>query len=443
MDFQVGFGRVCITPTEPVPLAGYGNTSRRISQSVASDLFCTCISFTDAQGESALVMTCDLIATRADWAFAGRQAAEKATGVPVERIIVCSTHTHEAPDHENTDFHSILRHKQSMVTWLAEAATLAIADRKPARLYAGTTSIQKVNYVRHYILANGTYAGDNFGDFNSAPIVNSTTEADRTMQILKITREGGKDIVLVNWQTHPHRSGGATKLEINADIVGGMRTAMERELDCCFAYFSGAGGNINTRSRNLTLNLVGDHVVCGEYMAKHAIAAMDTLTPVTVGRVLSAHQVYAAHTDHTKDHLAQIGLRLRQEWVRTNDTAACIEAGKPYGIHSPYHAWAVYRKSKLPLTWNVDMTVLSIGDIAFVAAPYEMFDTNGMQIKQGSAHAVTFVCSCANDQVGYVPSAYGYAHGCYEADCTPLAPGSGEELAMQYISMLCKLHSKQ
>ena len=32
MNFQVGFGRICITPIEPVPLGGYGNTSRRISQ---------------------------------------------------------------------------------------------------------------------------------------------------------------------------------------------------------------------------------------------------------------------------------------------------------------------------------------------------------------------------------------------------------------------------
>lgn len=438
MEFQVGFGRVCITPSEPVPLGGYGNTSRRISQCVDSDLFCTCIAFTDENGQSALLMSCDLLLTIKEWAAPGRMAAAAATGVPVERIIISSTHTHEAPDHKNTEFDSILRHRESMVTWIAEAAQLAMADRKPAKMLLGTTHLERVSYVRHYLLANGTYAGDNFGDFNSAPILNSTTEADRTMQIVKFVREDSKDIVLVNWQTHPHRSGGATKLEINADIVGGMRTAMERDADCLFCYFSGASGNINTRSRNHDLNLVGDHVVCGEYMAKKAIAALDNLQQASAGPICGNQQIYSCKTDHTKDHLAEIGLQLRKEWERTGDMAACIEAGKPHGIHSPYHAMAIFNKSKLPETREFEVAVVTMGDLAFVAAPYEMFDTNGMQIKQGSPYPATFICTCANEYVGYIPSAYGYTHGCYEADCTPLAPGSGELLVMEYISMLCK-----
>ena len=35
---KIGYARIDITPTEPVPLAGYGNTSRRISQNVLSPL---------------------------------------------------------------------------------------------------------------------------------------------------------------------------------------------------------------------------------------------------------------------------------------------------------------------------------------------------------------------------------------------------------------------
>ena len=441
MKFQVGFGRVCITPTDPVPLSGYGNSSLRVSQTVDSDLYCTCLAFTGTNGQTVLLMTCDLGNTWRYWADPGRQAASEATGVPFENIVISSTHTHEGPDHENTAFESILKHRQDMVRWIAEAATLAMADRQEATLLSGTTRIETVNYVRHYILANGTYAGDNFGDFSSAPIVNSTTEADRTMQLLRFVRPG-KDIILANWQTHPHRSGGATRLEINADIVGGMRTAMERDTDCHFAYFTGAAGNINTRSRTPSLNLVGDHVVCGEFMARHAIAALDTLTPTATGAVQCLHQDYICKTNHSLDHLAQIGMELRNEWERTNDMAAAIEAGKPYGIHSPYHALAIYRHSQLPETRPVTMTAFSIGDAAFVSAPYEMFDTNDMQIKQGSPFSRTFVCTLANDYVGYVPSAYGFAHGCYEADCCSLAPGSGETLAMEYIRMLCTIRNR-
>ena len=439
MDFLTGYGRVCITPQESVPLAGYGNTSRRMSQTVDSDLYCTCIAFTGTNGQTALLMTCDLCVIWSVWCDEARQAIAEATGVPAENIIICATHTHEAPDHANTDHESILRHRQAMIGWTNEAAQLALADRAPAQMLGGTTHIETVSYVRHYVLANGTYAGDNFGDFNSAPIVDSTTEADRTMQLLKFVRPGKQDIILANWQTHPHRSGGATRYEINADIVGGMRNAMERDTGCHFAYFSGASGNINTRSRRMELNLVGDHVVCGEFMAKHAIAALPTLEPMALGAVHCASQIRPTATDHAMDHLAEIGQQLRNEWERTGDTAACIEKGKPYGIHSPYHAGAIWNKSKAPQTRDVSMTVFTIGDAAFVGAPYEMFDTNGMQIKQGAPYGRTFICQLANAYVGYIPSAYAYTHGCYEADCTPFANGSGETLAMEYIRILCDI----
>lgn len=442
MNFLAGFGRVCITPTAPVPLGGYGNSSLRVSETVDSDLYCTCLAFTGTNGQTVLLMSCDLGNTWRDWSDPGRQAASDATGVPYENIIISSTHTHEGPDHENEAFESIRQHKKDMVRWIAEAASLAMADRQEATLLSGTVRLETVNYVRHYVLANGTYAGDNFGDFASAPIVDSTTEADRTMQLLRFVR-AGRDIILANWQTHPHRSGGATRLEISADIVGGMRAAMEAETGCHFAYFTGASGNINTRSRTQSLNLVGDHVVCGRFMARHAIDALDTLTPTAVGPVHCIHRDHQAKSNHSLDHLAQAGLSLRQEWERTNDMAAAIEAGRPYGIHSPYHALAIYQHSLLPPTRAVTMTAFSIGDAAFVAAPYEMFDTNGMQIKQGSPFARTFVCTLANDHIGYVPSAYGFAHGCYEADCCALAPGSGEELAMEYIRMLCTIRHQQ
>ena len=441
-DIQVGYSRVCITPTESVPLAGYGATSKRMSESVTSDLYATCVAFTDSEDQTVLAVTLDLIVCSAVWTTPARQKMSEVTGVPMDHILVSATHTHSGPDMGNLAHDSILRYRETICDWMAQAAAEAMEDRKPARLYAGTTHIEKVNFVRHYVLDDGSYCGDNFGDTVGRRYVSSTTEADRTMQLVRCVRTGAPDVILVNWQTHPHRSGGSQRLDITADIVGAMRDAMEAKMACRLAYFSGAGGNVNTRSRIKELNLYGDHEVCGRYMADHAFAALDSLQPLRAGKVGSLHQVYQVDTDHTMDHLAEIGLQLRQEWERTGDYAACREAGRPYGIHSPYHALAVYNKSKNPPKRDVDMLVLNVGGLAFVGAPYEMFDTNGMQIKCGSPFNATFVCTCCNDYVGYIPSAYGYAHGCYEADCTPIAPGSGERLAMEYIQMLAKLRSQ-
>lgn len=444
---KVGYSRVCITPTESVPLAGYGATSKRMSTCVTSDLYTTCLAFTDEKGNTALVVTNDLILSRADWTTPARQAMSEATGVPLENILVSATHTHSGPDMGNIDHECIHRYRKAICGLMAQAAAEAMADRKNATLSHGTTRIEGVSFVRHYVLDNGTFCGDNFGDASSGKLLRSTTEADRCMQIVRCVREGGEDVILVNWQTHPHREGGSKKTNITADIVGSMRKVMEGRTGCRFAYFSGAGGNINSRSRIKEENLPGETVACdadacGAYMAYHAIRALDSLRPLESGEVRVCNDSLTVPTDHTRDHLAEIGLQLRMEWERTGDHAACKEAGKPYDIHSPFHALAIWSKSKQPLTRDVPLMTLSVGDLAFVGAPYEMFDTNGMQIKWGSPFARTFVCTCTNDYVGYIPSAYGYEHGCYEADCTPIAPGGGEKLAIKFISMLAKLRNQ-
>ena len=444
MKNYVGYSRVCITPTESVPLGGYGNTSKRMSTSVARDLYTTCIAFTDENDQTILVVTNDLILSSAEWTGEARKSMSEATGVPVDNIIVSATHTHSGPDMTNLAHESIHNYRKIIVTWMTQAAVEAMADRKEGKLYFGKTYIEGVNFVRHYILDNGTYIGDNFGDASSGKILRPTTEADHWMQIVRIVREEAKDIILVNWQTHPHRDGGGKKTEITSDIVGAMRQTMEFRTGCHFAYFSGAGGNINSRSRIMEDNLPGvevacDSAACGSYMAYHAIRALETLCPLAGGAVKACARTVSVETDHTKDHLAEIGIQLRREWERTGDHAACREAGKPYGIHSPYHASAIYNKSKLPKTRDVNLWALSVGKLAFVGAPYEMFDTNGDQIKRGSPFSSTFVCTCCNEYVGYIPSAYGYAHGCYEADCTPIAPGNGETLAMEFIGMLAEL----
>ena len=39
---------------------------------------------------------------------------------------------------------------------------------------------------------------------------------------------------------------------------------------------------------------------------------------------------------------------------------------------------------------EIQMAALSLGPVGMVFAPYEMYDTNGMQIKEGSPFLLTF-----------------------------------------------------
>ena len=83
------------------------------------------------------------------------------------------------------------------------------------------------------------------------------------------------------------------------------------------------------------------------------------------------------------------------------------------------------------------------GDIGVTGGPYEMFDTNGMQIKESAPMAMTIICNMANGSIGYVPSQLGYDNGGYSTDITRLAPGSGEKLAQVMIDSLTQHRTAQ
>ena len=63
-NLRVGYCRINITPFEPVPLAGYGNTSTRVSRNILSELYSTCIAFTDEADNTVLLFHNDLISSR-------------------------------------------------------------------------------------------------------------------------------------------------------------------------------------------------------------------------------------------------------------------------------------------------------------------------------------------------------------------------------------------
>ena len=52
---RAGYGKVCITPEESMPLAGYGNVMFRMSQNVLSDIYSICIALSDADDNTVLL----------------------------------------------------------------------------------------------------------------------------------------------------------------------------------------------------------------------------------------------------------------------------------------------------------------------------------------------------------------------------------------------------
>lgn len=435
---QLGIGRVNITPDYSVPLAGYGNTSRRMSTEAYDPLYATCAAFTDEKGETVLLFHNDLTRTD-DNVMSCRPAVARATGIPEDHIVISATHNHSAPD-TNSPLEVIQTYLKELAEWMSDAALAALADRKPVEnAYATSTQVKGVNFTRHYIMDDGSICGDNLKGTGTKS-VGYVNEADHTLSLVKFTRTGGKDVVMANFQAHPHSGGGSKRYYMTSDMVGSMRDVMEAEANCDFLYFTGGSGNVNSHSRIKEDNAVETYVERGQYLARAALNAADSYKQVSLGDIHILVTRFEEEINHSEDYKLEAATRIAELWAETGDYRLCETEGAPYGIKSPYHANSICVKAEEPASRTLEnVCVFSVGDVAFVIVPYEMFHQMGSYIREHSPFAATMIVTCANGCYVYHPTRDTYEFHGYEACVTRSLPGVAEEQAEAYVELLKKL----
>ena len=397
----VGFGRVDLTPDSPMDLVGY--TENRMMTGVLDPIYATCVAITDTQGSTVLIYTVDTLDPGSSAVSLVRENVAKTTGISKDNLVISATHTHAAPRAANIPMY---------VEKLTQAAQDALKDRAPATIQAGQTHTENMNFVRHYVTDRNKIIGNNFGTYQQdGQAIRHTTEADNQMQLIRFVREGKKkDVLMVNWQAHAKvtstnetQEGQATRSMLSADFIGFFRTYVEENTELLVAYYSGASGNLNPRSDIYNENRPGAAKVdvYSQLLGDYALEALDSLQAVEAGSV---------------------AVRRKQQEVNLAGSAN---------------------------TANQDITAISIGNIGFATVPFEMFDTNGMQIKDGSPYDITFVLTCCNNKDGYIPAqeVFDYNPGDarlmpYEVKSCAYAKGTAETVAQGLIDMLNELAGK-
>ncbi len=414
-EIRVGFGRANIDPVEEVPLAGYSNPEARMSNTPLTPedhLYATCVAFSDADGSTALVCTVDLACTETAWMPVLRKTMSEASGVSEDRIDISATHTHAGPATGITTAAEGTPYYHRYIAAFAAAAKQAVDDLSPAAIRVGDIQIPDMNHVRHYRRENGHINGANFESEGAGKwLPESVTDADEQLQIIRFVREGKKDIVLLNWQAHGTASSGSTdfgrahKPYYSADFMGYCRNRLEEQTECLVAYYSGASGNI------LPYHLV------------------------------KKHRDFEKCPESPMDH----GARLAGFILPALESLKAVESSGPVKHARVIHA-APGKVDPTPV--NIELDAISVGDsIGFVTAPCEMFDTNGMFVKENSPFQITFILTCANGHHKYIPSSAPYDYSAlyggpepYEVRVSKVCQGTGEVVAQRMVDMLRELH---
>lgn len=426
----VGYGRICITPEESVPLAGMGNTSKRMSTMILDDLYATCVAFTDEADQTVLLFTLDQLHANKKWTDPLRQAVEEATGVPASHVMVSHTHTHSAPDMYNPEKESITRYGEMMIRRCVRAAKDAMADRKKAKLYASTIQTEGMCFTRHY-------TGQ---DENGKPTAHRGV-ADPVMQVVKIAREGAQDLLLINWQAHATFNNGYTRYDVSADFVGAMRSRMEQLTGVRFAFFQGASGNLAGRSRIPGEEKAHEYDEYGSALAEYAVKALENLQPLADGPVSLLSDEFIVPVDHCDDHMLEKAQEVLKLWYETYDTTASRLLAEKYGMTNYLHAGGIRTRAAMPESVDFHIDAFRVGRLAFICAPYEMFGINGMFIKEHSPFLVTFIVTSCNCLHGYLAADSAFEYQCYERDCRRYPRGTAERVADAFVALLQKLNA--
>ncbi len=439
--FRVGFARVDITPDHTVPLAGYGNSEKRMSTGFLDNIYVECISISDEKNNTVLMMSYDNVGVSAITVIDTlRKTISGKTGVPVDNIFITATHTHSSVDTSNTEKVGYLNvYNSFMYERFVNAAADSLNDRAPAKAFFGSTEATGLNFVRHYFAVDGGVVSDNHDTRtnSNAALVKSTTEADPTLYMLKFEREGAKDVYYTNWRCHPNMVRGFSADSISADFVGVFRQEVEKALDCYCVYYQGAAGNINGTSRIDVSTASKTFRDQGKKLAEYLVNAKDTLKSVSTGEIKTGKFVQTANINHQNDYLLPFAMQVAADWKENNNSTTATAIGKPYGIYSPYHANRIINNSRMEKSDKFVLQVASIGkEIGFAFAPYEMFDTNSNYIIDNSPFENTIVLGYTNGKFGYMPSAYAFEYGTYEADICKYEPGQSEIAAENLVKTL-------
>ena len=427
--FSAGYGKTDITPEEfPVPMysAPVGTTT---TSGILSRIYATCLAITDADGSTVLLYSLDLQFYRPEIMDPMVESISKATGIPVDKIYISCTHSHASPGYTRTEYDVIKKYNQLLEQRLVEAAVAALADRRQAEMFGATVETRRMNYCKR-IGCLDPECCEGGGLRESKP--------DGALQLIKFVREGGKEIILTNFQGHPNSSWGAG---IGSDVVGLYRDALTAQKDCEVIYFTGASGNLDTVDFEQTVT----YVRWGEKLAEYALSAEDLYQPIATGKVQVKPVEYEAQVRPDGED-KELEALVEQYKAGQIDRNALVDAFKARDIKmtTVYPFSAIIHRIELGATNDIEICAISFGDAGFVVAPYEMFDTNGMFIKENSPFDMTIIATCATGSYHrYMPSEIAWRHGGYEVDCAIYVEGTAEALADQYVSMLTELYQSR
>ena len=385
-SFAIGYGKADITPDplSGVMITGNNDHASRLSTSVQEPLWANCIAYTDTDGTTVITFGTDMHGLNKDMVKQIREGIAEQTGVNPEYIQMNASHTHSGPHHGTSAVPAVAKSDENIIAQCIQAGVDAMKDRAPAKMYLTFTRTENMNFLRHYIKKDGTYVGKGAGDIPDEQLLGHMEAADNQMQLVKFTREGKKDVILINYQGHPISP---TKDQyytaLSSQNIGVMRRTLLEKADTESVYILGACGDVVHGSAIASEVRYSGYKEHGEALAQYVIDAQDTFKEAETGKI----------------HFSTSTLNL---------------GGRDYKLDA-----------------------FGFGDLGWVSTCWENFNTNGLAVKETSPYYMTIFSGLSNGEgSAYMPDAKAMTYECYEQGPMFTPAGSAEVVEAELIKII-------
>lgn len=430
LKMRVGFAQTDITP--PVGAIIPGGFRKQISTGVHDPLHATACVVSDEKTTVAIVSV-DALSVKRSLVESARNLAQSRCEIPAQNILIAATHTHSGGPIANVFENEADENYCAFVAEkIAEAIVKACENRTEAQIGIAVGHENRVAFNRRFVMKNGrhqTHPGKGNPD-----IVRPAGPTDPDVGVIAFKDKNGTMLgFIVNFACHCTVMGGT---EFSADYPFYLAETLRREFgeQCLTVFLQGASGDVtqvaNTLPREPEFGekwawKVGTRLG-GEVIKTVALMDFVDFAPLQVARSsvrLTRRQIPEKMLEEAKKILSENGVP-DVERIYAREIVLLAEEVK-----------------KQPFV-EAETQVIAIGRSAIVAIPGELFCQFGLDIKRASPFPMTFVATCANGMVGYLPTPDAFKGGGYEvrlARSSQLMPDSGNQLVGEALQLLQSL----
>lgn len=417
---RAGAAAVDITPKE-FPLNMPGGFSANLAEGAHDPLHARALVFDDGTTTVALVVVDNLGVAPEVQDEAKAIAAEK-TGIPVDRMLVCSTHTHSGPPSNGKDGPAGA-YRKLLVEGIAESIIKAHGGLKPAKVGAAAHPLPEEVFNRRWYLKPGKMPPNPFGKLDTVKMNPGTSPdvidrpagpTDPDVSILSVQDEKSKPLALfANYSLH--YVGATPKSRMSADYYGEFARLMPSRLQAGEGFVAmmsnGASGDIN----NIPFGVTRPPRLPFEQIQIVARKAADA--------AWFAHRAIGAHRGDVRVGMLQREIELgyrRPTAEEVADAKAFLAVTDPDGLAKlpnlaqNYARGTIAASERPEKTIKVKIQAIRVGDVAVCGFPFETFAEIGLEMKKRSPFPQTIVVGLANGRHGYLPTPEQHKLGGYE-----------------------------